>query len=109
MIENGPDTADIVRAKRVGRDQDLVDGVAATVVGCLYVPGGSTENTDQRQQTIEIGSLFAPPGAPVPQPTDKIRIRGREGTFKCVGKADVWADLDGQPCGYEQRVERVMG
>lgn len=109
MIENGPDVADIVRSKRVGRDQDIVEETVATVAGCLYVPGGTTENTDDRQQTIEIGSLFAPAGAPVPSPTDKIRVRGREGTFKCVGKADVWGDLDGQPCGYEQRVEKVIG
>jgi hypothetical protein len=109
MMDNGPDTADIVRSERQGRDQDPVDGVVATVVGCLYVPGGTTESTDDRQQTVEVGSLFAPPGAPVPKPTDKIRIRGREGTYTCVGRADVWGDLDGIGCGYEQRLERVVG
>lgn len=109
MIEDGPHTADILRAQRVGRDQDLVEGVAATVVHCLYTPDGTSTDTSQRQQTTETGSLFAPAGAPVPKPTDKIVVRGREGTYRCVGVAEVWVDLEGQPCGYQQRLERVAG
>lgn len=109
MIENGPHIADIIRSRRAGRDQNVVDGVVATVANCLFTPEGGTENTDGQQQTIETASLYAPAGAPVPQPTDKIKIRGREGTYQCAGKADVWADLDGQPCGYQQRLERVSG
>lgn len=107
MLEDGHESADIVRMKRVGRDQDLVEQTVAHVPNCVFTPASSVENEDGRQQNAATASLYAPPGAAVPQPTDRVRIRGE--LWACDGRADVWNDLDGNPQGYEQRLTKVVG
>jgi hypothetical protein len=113
MIEDGAETAKIQRAKRVGRDQDIQFTTVASIANCVFVPAGaantrsSTEETGDRSQTITSASLFAPPGAPVPQATDYIEVRGLR--WQCEGEASVWRDLSGETQGYEQRLRRVVG
>ena len=101
----GTETATIKRAKRVGRDQDIQMSTVATIENCLFAPAASTEGPES--QTIASATLYAPPGAPVPKPTDYVEVRGL--VWECDGEAAVWDDPDGQPQGYEQRLRRVVG
>lgn len=107
----GTETATIKRAKRVGRDQDIQMSTVDTIMNCLYSPAGaantrsSTEGQDS--QVVTSATLYAPPGAPVPKPTDYVEVRGV--VWECDGEASVWAAPDGELQGYEQRLRRVVG
>jgi hypothetical protein len=114
MIEDGAETAEIQRATREGRDQDIVLGTVATIANCVFVPssgqGGvqaSSAGGGLDSQVITTAILYAPPGAPVPRASDKIRVRGQ--VWHCDGDAALWRGLDGAFEGYEQRLKRVVG
>lgn len=57
--------------------------------GCLFEPGGSTENRDGANQALADGTVYAPPGSPDVLSTDRLEIRGE--VYNVIGKAQVWA------------------
>lgn len=114
MIEDGHDTAEIVRAQRTGRDQDIELGESLPISHCVFVPAaGQSSMTVSREsggladQVATDAVLYVPPGEPVSRATDKIRVRGE--LWNCAGRPAVWTDLEGEVCGYEQRLRKVVG
>jgi hypothetical protein len=63
-------------------------GSEVDVPGCLFAPGGSTENLDGADQVVADATVYMPDGTDI-RPTDRVRARGD--LYDVVGKPRVWA------------------
>lgn len=72
---NGMDGLITIAVLSVTRNQhgDRVTSPAGSIPGCSFAPGGSSEDTDNRAQTIETATVYCGPTSVVVTSQHKIR------------------------------------
>lgn len=80
----------------------------ATVAGCGFAPGASSEALDKRDQVAEEGNLYAPPGTVI-NPTDRVVLPDNT-VWEVTGTASSWqSPWTGWTPGVVVPLKRVTG
>jgi hypothetical protein len=81
----------LIQGEPTGQDplgNDTFTPSAVLVPGCLFSPGGSTENVQGQDQVIDQPTVYAPTGTPTTA-YDQAVVPGY-GTFDVDGKPQAW-------------------
>lgn len=76
--------------------------IDATVEGCLFAPGATSEQDTQAHQVVADAVLYAPEDAPALTARDQVVVRGQ--TYEVIGRPKLWLGE-----GYEIPLRRVTG
>lgn len=99
-----------VTVETLGQDRygNRTVATSATVPGCAFAPGPSTEQMDGRDEVAEQGNLYAPAGTAF-APTDRIVLPDGT-TWEVNGTPSAWASpWTGWNPGIAIPLKRVVG
>lgn len=86
---------------------DWTDPDSEAIPGCLFAPGGTSEDHDRGRDAVIVGPmLYAPFGSDI---IAQDRIEVRDKTYEVEGEPEDWVGMSGWQAGMVVPLRRVDG